>query len=76
MLPLGELDAPIVEQPLPDVAGYELLEVIGHGGMGVVYKARQMGLNRIVALKMVLAGIKASPVKLRFRSRSRSRRPP
>jgi WD40 repeat protein len=68
-LKITTLPAPSSPGAWPTVPGYIIEGVLGHGGMAVVYKARQVGLNRLVAIKMILAGKHARPgVRARFKA--------
>lgn len=72
----GEFDKPEpISAPSAPVrlGDYLLEEPIAHGGMGVVYRARQIGLDRIVALKLLLLGRYSSPESVkRFRREAQS----
>ena len=55
-------------ETLGELGDYELLEVVGHGGQGVVYRAHQKSLNRTVALKMISVGSWATEAHLKART--------
>lgn len=70
---LAELAFGATEEPVEGIlhrsGNFEFLRELGRGGMGVVYEARQVGLNRRVAVKMLLSGVFSGPgVKTRFQA--------
>ncbi len=67
-----EVSAPQVQEQQRLEADYEVLHEIGRGGMGIVFKAKQVGLNRLVALKMLRPGdAENSELLARFRAEAK-----
>jgi WD40 repeat protein len=61
-IPFRQEDSPSAHRPEPTIAGYVIEGELGRGAMGVVYRARQVRLNRPCALKLILAGAHADPI--------------
>jgi tetratricopeptide (TPR) repeat protein/tRNA A-37 threonylcarbamoyl transferase component Bud32 len=66
--PSGQIAPSPSKTALPAISGYQILDTLGRGGMGVVYKARQVRLKRLVAIKMILSAYAHGEEHARFRA--------